>query len=177
MMKIVPLMFLLVTATSAFAQRYKVVKSDVSFYSEAPLENIEAHNTSAAGLFDEATGGLAFSIPINKFKFKKALMQEHFNEKYMESDKFPNATFKGKLAGFDKSKATQKVKASGLLNIHGVEKKVTIDGTITRKGNKYIMDAKFPAALADYKIERPKLLWENIAEVVDVTIHFELEQQ
>ena len=104
-------------------------------------------------------------------------MQEHFNEKYMESDKFPNATFKGRLPEFDKSKTTQKVNASGLLNIHGVEKKVTINGTVTKKGGKYIIDAKFPAALADYKIERPQLLWENISEVVDVTVHFELDKQ
>ena len=167
---------LVLFSVAATAQRYKVVKSDVSFYSEAPLENIEAHNIASVGIFDESNGEMAFSVPINKFKFEKALMQEHFNEKYMESDRFPKSTFKGKLIGYTKGKSSQKVKVSGLLFIHGVEKKVTIDGTITTRGDKIIMDAKFPITVAEYKIERPQLLWENIAEVIEVTVHFEFEK-
>ncbi|MDH5604661.1 MAG: YceI family protein [Cyclobacteriaceae bacterium] len=175
-MRILIVSCLLLIAFSISAQRYKVSKSDVSFFSEAPLENIEAHNTESAGLFDAEKGEMAFSVPINKFKFEKSLMQEHFNEKYMESDKFPKATFKGKLVGYSKEKSSQNVKASGLLFIHGIEKKVTIEGTITSKGNKLTMDATFPVTVADYNIQRPQLLWENIAEIIEVSVHFDFEK-
>ena len=105
-------------------------------------------------------------------------MQEHFNEKYMESDKFPKATFKGKLIGFDKSSSNeQTASATGEMTIHGVTEKVDIPGTISRNGNKLLMKSTFIIKLADYKIEIPQLLWQNIAEQVEVKIEFSFKPQ
>src|SRR6266446_7070845 len=76
---------------------YKSKEGEVSFFSKAPIEDIEAYNQNINSLLNISTGDIAFIIPIREFKFKKPLMEEHFNEKYMESDKFPTATFKGKI--------------------------------------------------------------------------------
>lgn len=163
---------------TAYAQKYKVSKGKVVFFSEAALENITAYNNSAVGLFTSNTGEVAFVVPIVKFEFEKALMQEHFNEKYMHSDKYPRSTFKGKVTGFDMDKkGEQNVTVEGDLFIHGVTKKVKVPGTFEVKGNTIVMSAKFPATLADYNIERPQLLWENIAETVEVSVNFNFEKQ
>src|SRR5689334_2689214 len=116
--------------TTAFAQKYGVEKSFVSFYSHATIEDITAENKKSSAIFNAATGDIVFSIPIADFKFAKSLMQEHFNEKYMETEKFPKATFQGKVSGFDAAATgLQNAKATGKLAIHGVTKDVEIPGT------------------------------------------------
>ena len=105
------------------------------------------------------------------FEFRKSLMKEHFNEKYLESDKFPKSTFQGKITGYsiDKSGA-QEVKSSGKLTIHGVTKEIESTGTIEFINGKAIAKSKFIVLLKDYDIKIPQLLWKNIAESIDVTI-------
>ena len=112
------------------------------------------------------------TVTIKGFTFEKKLMEEHFNEKYMESDKYPYATFTGKIneAVDYKKEGTYKVTITGKLNIHGVEKERTIDGTLTIKGGEISLDSKFNVALKDHKVEIPTLVAQNIAEVVEVTI-------
>src|SRR5688572_10893592 len=90
---------LLLAANCTFAQKFIVEKSKVTFFSDAVIEDITAENKNVSGIFNSATGEIVFSIPIKSFKFAKALMQDHFNEKYMESDKFPKATFQAKIDG------------------------------------------------------------------------------
>src|SRR5215210_2804803 len=85
-------------ATTAFSQRYMTRTGKVTFFSSTPLENIEAINNEMACAIDSKSGDVAFQVPIKSFKFEKALMQEHFNENYLESDKYPKAEFKGKVA-------------------------------------------------------------------------------
>jgi polyisoprenoid-binding protein YceI len=159
------------------AQKLTVEKSKIVFFSDAAIEDITAENKKASGIFNQDNGEIVFSIPISGFKFAKALMQEHFNEKYMESDKFPKATFQGKVERFDKNSNTQSAKAIGKLTIHGVTKDVEIPGTITKQGNKLQMNAKFMVKLADYNIAIPQLLWQNIAEQVEVTVDFGFKPQ
>ena len=104
-------------------------------------------------------------------------MEEHFNENYMESQKFPNAVFKGKITekvDFTKDGET-KVNVAGKLEIHGVTKEVTLPGTVTVKGNEIKVYAKFPIKVAEYDIKVPSLYVKNIAEVVDVTVNSVLE--
>lgn len=154
-------------------QRYQLASSEVSFYSEAPLEDIEAVNTQARSVFDASAGEIAFIIPIREFEFEKSLMQEHFNENYLESDQYPNATFEGTLTGFQKElNSQQSVTAKGQLTIHGVTHSVEIPGTIHQLNDHWMMDAKFPVKLEDYNIKIPKVVFLNIAEEVDVTVHF-----
>jgi polyisoprenoid-binding protein YceI len=150
----------------------------VSFFSHAAIEDITADNKKTVGLFNASTGELVFSVPITEFQFKKSLMQEHFNEKYMESDKFPKATFQGKVSGFDPSiKTIQQARATGKLTIHGVTNTVEIPGTLEWQGDKRLMKSKFIVKLADYKITIPQLLWQNIAEQVEVTAEFAFKPQ
>src|SRR5688572_29015897 len=95
------IIFSLLVSATVVAQKYTVEKSHVSFYSHATIEDITAENKKSSAIFNASTSEIVFSIPVNEFQFAKSLMQEHFNEKYMETDKFPKSTFKGKVTGFD----------------------------------------------------------------------------
>lgn len=164
--------------TSAISQKYTVEKGEVSFYSHAAIEDIKADNKKVSSIYNTSTGDIVFSIPINQFQFEKSLMQEHFNEKYMESDKFPKSTFQGKISDFDpKAKGAQQLKAKGKLTIHGVTNDVEIPGTLEKQGDKLVLKSKFVVKLADYKITIPQLLWQNIAEQVEVSADFVYKQQ
>jgi polyisoprenoid-binding protein YceI len=164
--------------TEALCQKYAIEKSDIVFFSDAAIEDIKANNKKASGIFNSANGDIVFSIPISEFQFEKSLMQEHFNEKYMESDKFPKATFSGKIMGFDaNASSAQQAKANGKLMIHGVTNEIEIPGTIEKKDNKLILKTKFMVKLVDYKITIPQLLWQNIAEQVEVTCEFVFKPQ
>jgi polyisoprenoid-binding protein YceI len=170
-----PILFiiiLLLPASGLLAQKFISGKNHISFYSKAPMEDIEAHTYSAKSIFDTATGEIVFTVPINTFQFKKSLMQEHFNEKYLESDKYPRAKFKGKVRDFQKTSGKQMVTADGTLEIHGVTREVSVKGEIDYSSQQVTITSKFPLRVADYKIRIPKIVAFNIAEVVDVNIEF-----
>lgn len=99
-------------------------------------------------------------------------MEEHFNERFMESEKYPKATFKGKVKGFNKKAGVQKVSAKGDMTIHGVTQSIIVEGTMESRNGKIYLDTVFPIRVEDYKIEIPQILWRNIAEEVEVTINF-----
>lgn len=169
---IILLLFLASTLTSV-AQKFITEKSFVSFYSHATIEDITAEHKNASSIFNSETGDIVFAIPIKEFKFAKALMQEHFNEKYMDSEKFPKATFQGKVEGFQKATTgIQQVKAVGKLTIHGVTREVDLPGTFEVAGNKLLLKSKFVAKLEDHSIAIPQLMWQNIADQVEVTLEF-----
>jgi polyisoprenoid-binding protein YceI len=162
-----------VLCVDAAAQKFTAEKTFVKFFSDAAIEDITAENTKASSIYNEATGDVVFSIPIKEFEFEKSLMKEHFNEKYMETEQYPKATFQGKIAGYQSSSAgEQKATASGKMTIHGVTQDVTINGTVENIKGSPKMKAKFMVKLADYKIKIPQLLWKNIAEEVEVTVEF-----
>ncbi len=166
------------TVHLAISQKYTVEKGTASFFSHATMEDIAAKNEKVAGLFNATTGDVAFSIPIKEFQFAKSLMQEHFNEKYMESDKYPKSTFQGKVSGFDFNVSQmQQAVAKGKMTIHGQTKDVDIPGTIEKQGDRLVFKAKFIIKLEEYKIAIPQLLWQNIAEQVEVTIDFVFKPQ
>lgn len=169
-------LFFLITVFStpcAQAQKYSTESGIISFFSDAAIEDIKAENSQVGSMFNAATGDLVYIVKILDFKFQKSLMREHFNEKYMESDKFPKSTFQGKLSGFTPRVAgEQKVRAVGKLTIHGVTKEVDIPGALEFKGTKAVMRSKFMVRLADYNIKIPKLVWRNIAEEVEVKVDF-----
>lgn len=172
-------LFILTWYLPAEAQKFMTRTGHISFFSKAPLENIEAHNNQASGVFDRENGQLAFSVLMKGFTFEKALMQEHFNENYVESDKFPKATFKGEIKDFEqvnwKNGSAAKVKVEGDLTIHGVSKKIAVDGEISLQDGNLLARSTFPVRLSDYDIKIPKAVVNNIAEVVDVTVEFNME--
>jgi len=162
-----------IVAFLAHAQKFTSDKTFVKFFSSAAIEDITAENTKSSSIFNQATGDVVFSIPIKEFEFDKSLMKEHFNEKYMETEQFPKATFQGKISGYQPSvTGEQKATAVGKLTIHGVTQDVQIPGTIVNANGALTMKAKFKVKLEDYKIKIPQLLWKNIAEEVEVTVEF-----
>jgi hypothetical protein len=163
---------------SSWAQKYVTEKTFVSFFSDAAIEDITADNKAASGIFNSATNDIAFAIPIKDFEFAKSLMKEHFNEKYMDTEKYPKSTFRGKISGFDiTGTGVQNVKATGQLTIHGQTKDIDLPGTIEKQGDKLIMKSKFIVKLEDYKVTIPQLMWQNIAEQVEVTVDFTFSPQ
>jgi hypothetical protein len=175
MKKISTVIFILfITVVVCEAQPvFSCKEGQVSFFSEAPLENIEAHSNGVNSFLNVSTKEVAFIISIRGFKFAKSLMQEHFNEKYMESDKYPNATFRGKInedVDFTKD-GTYPVTSTGKMNIHGVEKEVTHKGTLTIKKKEINLTSEFNVAIKDYNITIPKLLFQNIADTILVKMN------
>lgn len=160
---------------AAGAQKYFTKTGKISFYSETPVEKIEAHNNRVASVLDAASGKLEFSALITAFEFEKALMQEHFNENYMESTKYPKATFKGTITNMkditlDKD-GTYNATVKGDMTIHGVTKNITEKATITVKGGKISAVASFNVALKDYKIAIPSAVGQKLAEVIQVKVN------
>ena len=173
MKKTLLILGIVIAGVPAIAQKFVTEKTYVKFFSDAAIEDITAENRKTSSILNSSTGEIVFSVPIRDFEFDKSLMQEHFNEKYMESEKFPKATFQGKVENFDpQASGVQEAKAFGKLTIHGVTKEVEIPGTIEKKGNKLLVKTKFIVKLEDYDIAIPQLLWQNIAEQVEVTGEF-----
>lgn len=177
MKKIILLAFVIATANIASAQIYISKSCEISFFSSSPLENIEAINKNTKPIINTATGDVQMKIAITGFVFEKPLMQEHFNENYLESDKFPSAIFKGKInEKIDYTKdGEHKVTITGTFEIHGVKKERTIDGVVKIKGQEITISSKFNIHIADYNIKVPSLYVKNIAEDVEVKISSVLE--
>ena len=168
-------LFIILVASSlgGYAQKLSSYQSNVMFFSKAAIEDIKAVNGKSSSIFNASSGEIVFSIPIKEFEFDKSLMKQHFNEKYMDSDKFPKATFAGKISGYDASiTGEQNAVANGKLTIHGVEREVQIPGTLEWTGGKVVVKSIFKVKLQDHKIKIPKMLWQNIAEEVEVTVEF-----
>jgi|1185.fasta_scaffold34851_2 hypothetical protein len=142
-----------------FAQIYIASTCEISFSAPTPIEDIAGVNKVAKPLLNATTGDLQMKIPMTSFIFEKPLMQEHFNENYVESEKYPYAMFKGKLNDkIDLSKDGEyKTSVTGKLTIHGVEKDRTIEGTIVVKGGTIIMTSSFKVTFADHDISIPAL--------------------
>ncbi|WP_436516071.1 YceI family protein [Ekhidna sp. To15] len=172
MKKILFTIFLL-SSLIGFSQKFKTNSSHIRFFSDAPMEDIEAINESATSILDVASKAIVIVVPIKSFDFKKELMQEHFNENYLESDDFPNATFKGKLIDWDGSEGVSKVSATGTMEIHGVSKEMTITGDLDFSKNSLKLSTVFNIKLEDHKIKIPKAVFYKIAEEVEVTANFE----
>jgi hypothetical protein len=153
------------------AQRYKSFEGTISIFSEAPGENVDAVSKDVSSVLDVNTLEIVFSVPIQSFEFDKSLMKRHFNEKYMESDDYPNSMFMGKVIGFDPAKPEkQQVNARGEMIIHGVSKRIDVVGTLELRDGKIRLESQFLIKIEDYKVRVPQLFWINIAEEVLVTL-------
>lgn len=172
---------LLLVPTLVHAQaKYGARDGNITFFSHAPLEDITAVNRNAASVFVPQTGAIEFSVLIKAFEFRKAMMQVHFNENYMESGRFPKAVFKGKVLpkeGDDLTKpGNHLAEVDGTLNIHGVEKPLHTTASLTvAKDGTIHATCKFNVAPADHGITVPGIVREKIAEsiqvAVDITYH------
>lgn len=153
------------------AQLYMTSTGEISFFSKTPMEDIDAINKSVSSIINTTTNEVAVQMRITNFVFPNKLMQEHFNENYLESEKYPSATFKGKIketvnltvAG------SYPISASGSATIHGVTRPIELKGTIVSTGSTLALTCQFEVKLIDYNIKIPKIVFAKIAEVIKVS--------
>lgn len=181
MKKIIFAAVLVCSVSGAFAQKYLTRTGKVTFFSSTPLESIEAFNNETASVLDAASGEFIFQVPVKSFRFDRELMQEHFNENYMESSKYPKAQYKGTITNPDKvnfkKDGTYDVETKGKMNMHGVTKDVTIPGKVTVKGDQVTVNSTFKIIPQDYNIDIPGIVAEKIAKEIEVTVNSIMEQK
>jgi hypothetical protein len=180
MKKVIIITFIAVFAViNVNAQKYFTKTGQISFFSSTPIENIEAITNSASTVYDSESGKIQWAVLIKSFEFEKALMQEHFNENYMESSKYPKATFKGEIKDFENlnldKDGTYVVDVVGDLTIHGVTKPIKSKATFKVLDGKITASSDFDVFVADYKIEVPAVVKENIAKEIEISIKTEYE--
>ena len=170
---------LLFMATSClYAQKYTTKTGVVKFEATVPsFEEVAGENKTVSAAFDTATGDIAVLALMKGFRFKVALMEEHFNENYVESDKFPKATFKGKVEGLDVSKLTADAKTytiTGDLTLHGKTKKISDTAKISKSGNTITITGAFEVKPGDFAIEIPSVVSKKVADKISITYKFQL---
>jgi hypothetical protein len=174
------LAILLFTAGISNAQKYMTKNGTIKFFSDTPMEKIQGVNRQVNSALDFSTGNFVYKVLIQGFEFEKALMQEHFNENYMESVKFQNSPFNGKITNIKDVNLAKdgvyKVVAEGDLTMHGVTNKVKTNGTLEVKGGKILGKATFNVAPKDYNIAIPKAVIKNISEAIQVDVNISLDK-
>src|ERR1043165_4869517 len=166
------LLFATIYCSTLAQDVYLDTKGTISFFSETPVEDIDATSNLAVDAINIKTKDVFFKVRMESLTFKKALMEEHFNENYMESDQYPYATFKGKIdQDIDLTKdGTYQVTVTGVLTIHGVDQTRTIPGTIVVNGQSLDVTSNFDVKVADHKIRIPSIVTEHVAESVNVKV-------
>jgi len=152
------------------AQRFTAKNGEINFFSETPIEDISAVNNKVSAGFDGSTNDLVFQLNITDFKFPIALMQEHFNENYLESDLYPKSKFIGRVVNIMDEQAT----VSGDLTIHGITNSIKMVGSFIKSKNSVLINAQFIIKLKDYNIKIPKIVMYKIAEEIEVKVNIEL---
>jgi hypothetical protein len=175
------LLVLFCTASFVNAQtgKYYTRTAHVDFYSHTPMEDIKADNNQVSAILDITNGEFAFTCLIKSFEFPKALMQEHFNENYMESDKFPKSTFKGKIKDLSKvdfnKDGEYAVTVVGNLTIKDKTNNIEVPGTVIVKDGKITAKSKFKVRPEDYNVNIPALVKEKIAKEIEVNVDAVME--
>lgn len=171
------LLFGVAVFTSAVAQTKYLDKNGVIIFeaSEKLFEEVKAVNESVTAIFNEETNEIASLALIKGFRFKNSLMQEHFNENYIESGTYPKAIFRGKLVDYDANKDT-KAKLKGTLEIRGKKKEIETILTVQKVNGMILLTGDFVVSPADFDIEIPKIVRNKIAKEVQVKLDFKLER-
>lgn len=168
-------LLVLLGASSLAAQSSLSRSGTISFFSDAPLEKIEARNSQVIAKIDTRKGTLEFALLIKAFQFEKALMKKQFNEDYLHSDRFPEATFSGQILNltainFNKD-GTYPVTVNGVLFLHGVKQRITEKGTLEVKDGKVKkLRSSFSVALKEYEIKTPLILKDKIAQNIQIEV-------
>ncbi len=174
MLKKLLFLVLLVSSACVFGQdKYIAKNAYISFFSSTPMENILGESNEVVTILDASNGKVVFQALMTTFHFKRALMEEHFNENYMESSKFPKGKFEGIIVGFNKGMLTSlvsNIQITGQLSLHGIEKTITVQGTIGLENGKLVATSKFQIVPEDFNIEIPSLVRDKIAKKMDVTV-------
>jgi polyisoprenoid-binding protein YceI len=179
LLKSLAIVAILAPAGLAAQERYACRAGNVTFSSKTPIENIEAQNHKATCVYDATTGNIEFAVLIKAFEFEKALMQEHFNENYMESNTYPKAIFKGKVVGVTaadlKKPGTYQVTVEGDLTMHGVAKAHKDKATIVVEPTGLLKaSSDLIVKPEDHKIEIPSVVKDQIAKEINVEVRMDL---
>ncbi|SEC31011.1 YceI-like domain-containing protein [Tenacibaculum sp. MAR_2009_124] len=168
------IIFSLFAFRDSIPKQYIARQGQVTFFSYASVENIEAKNNQVLSILDLEKKEIAISMLMRAFIFKKDLMHEHFNESYIESDIYPKATFEGALKNFDPEDTTKQTKLiHGTITIHGISKEIDIKATINKTQRGYHLLGEFNLTVQDFNIKIPPILANNIAKVVLVKFNFQ----
>ena len=171
---------LVMCASLSFAQNKLYTKTGkISFYSKAPLEEIEGKNKTVTAVLDSKTGAMQFAVQMKGFEFEKQLMQQHFNENYVESDKYPKSEFKGAImnnSDINYSKdGTYTAKVKGKLTIHGVTKDVETTGILKINGGKIDASSTFNVLVSDYNIKIPAIVKDKVSQSIKIVVDCNFE--
>lgn len=151
----------IVSCLSLSGQQYLTRQGILTFDAGSPLEDIRATSNSATAVYDAADGKLGVQVLMTSFEFRRALMQEHFNENYVESEVYPKAVFKGEY---------KDGRAIGTLNIHGVSKEVDVPATLIKDGDTVRLNASFGVAIADFGVAIPRAVANKIDPQAKITV-------
>ena len=155
-------------------------EGSIEFFSTTPIEDIKAVNNQVSCVLNKTTGDFAFQVPIKGFAFKNALMQEHFNENYLESDLYPKSVFKGKIKDWKDLEISDKeldITVEGELTIHGGKRSIIESAKIWNTEDKITGECKFDITVADYNIKIPRIVRENIAKIIEVSVGVSLKKK
>ena len=177
---ILSIAFLLPLGLSA-QDRFATRTGHVSFFSATPMENVEAHNHKSTSVFDATSGAIQFAVLMKGFEFEKALMQEHFNENYVESNIYPKGLFKGKVSGISAEDLAKpgkyNVTLDGDLTMHGVAQHRTLKATVTVEPSGVIRaESEFNIKPEEHKITIPNVVRGQIAEEIQVKVRFDYQK-
>lgn len=163
---------------NAMAQTYTSKNIRLALYSSTPLEDIRAATDKCTGVIIKGSREIAFQVAVKSFEFDRKLMQEHFNENYMESDRYPYAKFKGGLdQQIDWNKdGIYNVTVTGMLTVHGIDKKRTVPGKISISNGQVEVSTEFKVACVDHGIKIPKLVFTKIAEQINIKVSGKFNQ-
>ena len=177
MKKIIFLLVCVSITSQSFGQKYFTKTGVLNFEASVPaFEPVKASSSTTTAILDVSTGKLAVLALIKGFRFKNALMEEHFNENYMESDKHPKATFNGSIKDFslDDLSSKQEFSVSGDLTIHGKTKAIDITITLTKDGDAFLLETQFSAVPGDFNIDIPGVVKEKISDKINISGSFKL---
>ena len=170
--KIISIFFLLFSFTTN-AQQFLAKEGVITFFSEAPMEDIDAVNKKVSAVYDAKTNDLVFQLEVKDFVFPKSLMQEHFNENYLESDIYPKSIFSGKVISQDGENAI----VVGNLTIHGRTNKIKVEGILKQEAKAINVSAEFIVKLEDFDSKIPTIVMYKIAEEIEVKVNIELKER
>lgn len=174
-MRSIILFFLCLSSLGFSQEKYWTRSGTLTFEASIPaFEEVKATNDNVTAIINTNDGTFAALALVKGFRFKNALMEEHFNESYIESDRFPKAIFKGQLLDFNVQKLDEKYTLLGSLEMHGKSTSISVETYIIKEGNMMKCNGTFDVNTDDFAIEIPKIVQNKVSNIVTITFDFEL---
>ncbi|TSE10871.1 MULTISPECIES: YceI family protein [Aquimarina] len=178
MKNLIIFILLLTTSFVVSQEKYITKKGIIKFEASVPsFEEVKAKNSTVTAILNADNGEFAALALMKGFRFKNALMEEHFNENYVESDDYPKATFKGKLIDFDKNNLKEEYSIKGILTLHGKSKDLSVTGKLSKKDNTILISSSFKTKPEDFNIKIPGIVSKKIAKDILVSLNFDLQKK